>query len=313
MKTRFLLLHSLACLSDKKLTLLIALGLLLHSAGAPAYGGSVTEPGETLGAATGAPAPPGIYLVDTSNWGCRNTDPQDTCVGVTIPLVVWSTPWKILGGRLQPALASATWVGVDVENTTNFSGWFNPYADIQLAWDLGDGWGFSALLGYYLDVHSSVAFSSDTLNPRFALSYTGNHWNLTANVIFGFQFDQVTSRPQTSPCPVSVAFPSNGCNPNFLNIDLTATKTFGKWQLGPVGYYSSDLSTPVPAYRKQSQFALGGLIGYDFGRAILQGYVTTDVYENNYGGYDTRGWARIIVPVGNPFGPPTAVTPTIAR
>jgi hypothetical protein len=113
-----------------------------------------------------------------------------------------------------------------------------------------------------------------------------------------------TVRPQTSPCPVSPQFPSNGCNPNFLNVDLTATKKFGKWELGPVAYFSSDLSTPVPRYEKQSQFAAGGLIGYWFGPVILQAYVTSDLYERNFGGKDVRAWARIAIPLGNPFGPP---------
>jgi len=55
----------------------------------------------------------------------------------------------------------------------------------------------------------------------------------------------------------------------------------------------------------QSQFAMGGLIGYWFGPVILQGYLTTDVYEKNYGGKDIRAWARIVIPLGNPFGPPS--------
>ena len=162
-------------------------------------------------------------------------------------------------------------------------------------------------------MNTDVAFDSTSLNQRFALSYTGDHWNLTANVIFGFQLDQVTNHPQASPCPVSQAFAHNGCNPNYLNIDLTATKTFGKWELGPVGYYSSDLSTPVSRYLKQSQFALGGLIGYEFGPVILQGYFTTDIYEKNYRGNDTRVWTRVIVPIGNPFGPSPTTTPKVAR
>jgi hypothetical protein len=33
-----------------------------------------------------------------------------------------------------------------------------------------------------------------------------------------------------------------------------------------VGFYSSDLNTPILGYQKQSQFAMGGLLGYDFGR-----------------------------------------------
>jgi outer membrane putative beta-barrel porin/alpha-amylase len=82
-------------------------------------------------------------------------------------------------------------------------------------------------------------------------------------------------------------------NPNFLNVDLTATKKFGKWEIGPVGFYSTDLNSPIAGYQKQSQFAVGGLIGYDFGPVIMQAYLTTDVYEKNYGGHDTRLWGRI--------------------
>jgi hypothetical protein len=61
----------------------------------------------------------------------------------------------------------------------------------------------------------------------------------------------------------------------------------------------------------QSQFAMGGLLGYDFGAVILQGYLTSDVYEKNYGGKDVRGWARVILPLnvaGAPFGPPPPPT-----
>jgi hypothetical protein len=137
--------------------------------------------------------------------------------------------------------------------------------------------GASAICGGAIST-STVAYGSSSLNQRFALSYTGNGWDLTANVIWGIQFDQVTSKPQTSPCPVSLAFPYDGCNPNFINVDLTATKKLGKWELGPVGFYSSDLSAPVPDYLRQSQFAMGGLIGYWFGPVILQVYVTTDVW-----------------------------------
>ena len=136
------------------------------------------------------------------------------------------------------------------------------------------------------------------------MSYTGNGWNLTANAIWGIQFDSVTNcNPAFNP-----AFSVGPCsiNPNFLNVDLTATKKFGKWEIGPVGYYSTDLNSPLVGYQKQSQFAVGGLVGYDFGPVILQAYLTTDVYEKNYGGHDTRFWARVIVPLGNPFATASA-------
>ena len=62
---------------------------------------------------------------------------------------------------------------------------FNPALLGELAWDLGNGFSFSYAFGAYSDVDQSVAFSSTSLNQRFALSYTGNDWNLTANVIYG--------------------------------------------------------------------------------------------------------------------------------
>ena len=68
---------------------------------------------------------------------------------------------------------------------------------------------------------------------------------------------------QVSPCPAPNAL--NGCNPDFLNVDLTATKKIGKWKLGAVGDYSADLNAPTFNYAKQSQFAAGPLLGYNFG------------------------------------------------
>ena len=294
---------------NRKLTRWAIAGALSIGAAASALAGSVTEPGETIGAATGAPAPPGLYFANTVNWGCRSTSPESTCVGVDIPVFVWSTPWKIFGARLQPSFSPIIPIEASVEDTAYFTGLFNAYGGIQLAWDLGNNFGVSYLLGVYIDMDSPVAFSSGSLNQRVALSYTGDGWNLTANAILGTQFNQVTGHPQVSPCPVSLAYPHDGCNPDFLNVDLTATKKFGKWELGPVGFYSTDLSAPAPGYQKQSQFAVGGLIGYWFDRAVVQAYVTSDVYEKNYRGYETRGWFRIVIPLGNPTGgpPPPAI------
>ena len=224
-----------------------------------------------------------------------------------------------MGARLQ-LLAACPAEEVGVQRNpgldlpgTYFNGMYNPAAFGQLAWDLGYGWGFSYLLGAYFDYSSPVAWSDTSLNQRFALSYTANDWAATANVIWGTHLDSVTDRPQLSPCPVSLTFPANGCNPDFINVDLTAGKKFGKWQVAWVGFYSSDLTEPVPGYAKQSQFAMGGLLGYDFGPLVLQGYLTSDVYERNYGGRDIRGWARIVLPLQSVFGAPPAPAPMVRK
>jgi hypothetical protein len=288
---------------SRKLSTLAAAGLLSLCAAAPALAGSVTQPGETVGVAAGAPLPPGLYYVNTTDFGCRDREPAlaNVCSLVTIPVVAWSTPVTLLGARLQFLVATpALFVGV--EHTDSFWGMYNPLVSGQLAWDLGNGWGFSYLFGAYLDVSSDVAWSSTSINQRFALSYTNDGWNLTANVIWGIHLDSVTDRPQISPCPSP--FLLRGCNPDFVNVDLTATKKIGKWEIGPVAYGSTDLNRPVVGYQKQNQIAVGGLIGYDFGPLTLQTYITTEVSESNYGGRDTRGWARIILPVSKLFEQP---------
>jgi len=290
-------------MKSKLSILATACALSFVAATSTALANSVTQPGETVGLAVGAPLPEGLYFVNTADWGCRDTNPNSTCVGVTIPVIAWSTPWTLFGARVQ-ILGAWPAVEAGVHDTTYLSSMYNPIVAGQLAWDLGNGWGVSYLLGAYFQTGGELAWNSTSLNQRFAISYTANGWNLTANLIYGIQFDHVGNRPQISGCPLPLPF--NSCNPDFINLDLTATKKFGKWELGVVAFGSTDLNRPIPTYLKQSQFAVGGLVGYDFGPVVLQGYVTTDVSESNYGGHDTRGWGRIIIPIWNP--PPAAST-----
>ncbi len=248
---------------------------------APALAGSVTQPGETIGLAAGAPLPEGFYFVDTFDWGVREGrgSSPDVTLGVNIPVLAWSTPAKIAGGRLQ-LLAAVPELEVGVNSTHYKSGMYNPFFAAQLAWDLGGGLGISYLLGVYTPVGNGLGFDTTDINQRVGISYTADGWNLTGNVIYGINTRKATRT----------------LNPDFLNIDLTATKSFGKWQLGPVAFASFDTSKPTPTYKKQEQVALGALVGYSFSDLILQGYLTRTVSESNYGGYDTRAWGRIILP-----------------
>jgi hypothetical protein len=287
-----------------KFAKLAAAGVLSLCTAASALAGSVTQPGETVGLALGAPLPQGLYFVNTGDWG-RRSDPADTSVGVDIPVLAWSTPWTFLGARVQFLFAGPV-AEVGVHRTTYLRGVYNPLVSGWLAWDLGNNWGISYLLGAYIDVNSEVAWSDTSLNQRFALSYTGNQLNLTANVIYGTHFDHVTGRSQLSPCPAPFAI--QGCNPDFLNVDLTATRKFGDWEFGVVAFGSTDLNSPIAGYAKQSQVAVGGLIGKSFGGLILQTYLTTDVYEKNYGGHDTRLWGRFIMPL---WLPPAVPAPSM--
>ena len=70
--------------------------------------------------------------------------------------------------------------------------------------------------------------------------------------------------------------------------------------MSPTASTSDTLRSPIASYQQQTQFAVGGLFGYDFGPLTLQAYATTDVVEHNYGGRDTRGWFRMIIPLWTP-------------
>lgn len=253
----------------------------LTSISAPALAGSVTQPGETVGLAAGAPLPEGFYFVDTFDWGKRhgNNGNPDVTLGVNIPVVAWATPAKVAGARVQ-LLAALPALEVGIDNNYYDSGMYNPFLAGQLAWDLGNGFGLSYLLGVYFPVKNGLGFDTTSINQRVGVSYTNDGWNLTANFIYGINTRKATKT----------------INPNFLNIDVTATKSFGKWSVGPVAFASFDTSRPTAGYQKQSQLALGALVGYSFDQLILQGYLTRTVAENNYGGHDTRAWGRVILP-----------------
>ncbi len=266
---------------------------LLFGAAAPAFGGSVTRPGDTVGAAVGMPLPPGFYFQNQFTRDYRATDPHGTAVLDDVPVLVWSTPWKIVGGRLVLSTAPAVPVNFRIYDTVSKSGFFNPFVGAQVAWDLGHNFGVSYLLGGYFYVGSPIGYSSNSLNQRFAFSYTGNGWDLTANTIWGIQFDSVTNKAGAQ------------VNPDFLNLDLTATKRFGKWEVGAVGGYSTDLNAPIATYKKQSQFQLGPLLGYYGKGAVLQVYFTSNLYQKNYGASLVSGNIRITIPLGNPPPPGT--------
>ena len=270
------------------LTNVTATGFLSLFSGVSAVAGSYTQPGSTIGPPVGAPIPPGVYFSDWITQGSR-TSPSRLHLGDEIPVLLWSTPWTIVGARLQFTVAPVipVWYG---EHGISSSGLYDPFVAASLAWDLGHGFGFYYMLGYYTAVQGTISSSSNSVNQRFGLSYTANGWNLTTNNILGIVDHPLTNYPHGSPCPT---FPAKGCNTNFYNNDITATKRFGDWDLGPVAYYSMDLNSPIRGYQKQSQFAVGFLVGYHLGPAVLQTYLTRDVYQKNYGGYDTRLWSSI--------------------
>ncbi len=256
-----------------------------------AQAGSELMPGISTGIPLGAPLPEGLWSITIPTYGSRDSDPN-VDIGAVVPAwVIWSTPYQLFGGVIMLDTVMP-YVNVDVENGPTFSGMANAFIDMQVKWDLGNGFFGGFQSGIYLPIRSDIGNDYVSWQGIAALSYLKDGWNLSSTFIYGTGAEGVDGSPA------------------WFNVDLTATKKFGKFEIGAVGYGSTDLSTPYWGYQQQSQFALGGLIGYDFDIVNVQLKLTRDVYEENYGGYDTRVWANIIVPL---MAPSSSMRPALIK
>jgi hypothetical protein len=186
---------------------------------------------------------------------------------------------------------------------------YNPFVAGQLAWNFGNGFSASYLAGAYIGISDAGtfnnAFNHTTFHQQLALAYHGGGWNATANLMVGILGNQ-------GSCS-AYGFVASCQNADYFNYDLALTHTFGKWEFGMVAFGSTDFGgygagwngsgIYHAAYAEQSQFALGGLMGYNFGPVITQFIVSTDVATSNYNNKQTQFLAHVIIPIWNPETP----------
>lgn len=299
-----------------------------------AQAASVTRPGEQVGLSGGYPLPEGVVIaVDTFSVG-RADRPNASDVIGNIPFLVWASPYKILGARIQPIVSQPTGF-IHTCNPAplpdrNVSFLYNPFIGSVFAWDLGRGFGVSYLLGAYLPFGDrgslglgfagtpiAPQIASATIRQSFTATYVGDgSYNITAALTYGLTADP---RARFGGLVGQALGPQ--AQADSLNLDLTMVKKFGKFEIGPIAYMSTDL--PVnrgdPLYRtyqRAGQIAVGGLVGYNFGRFSLQAYVARDVVARDtltraglrQRNEETRGWFRLILPLYAP-GAGQAVAP----
>jgi len=250
-----------------------------------AQAGPVTEAGELVGLAMGAPLPEGVYFVDTGSMVSLGHN-YNTTLFVNIPVVAYSTPWKLFGGRVEGYIAVPE-LYEGVKGSASTAGLYNPALLVGEAWDLGNGWGFSDFVGGYAPMNSPITRGQNewVFNNRAALSYTANGYDLTAHITYGVTGSSEGADQGETP------------SPDYINYDITATKTFGKWELGPIAFGTNDVSRGSGSHL----FELGGLVGYAFGPLSLQVYGSHSVSASpDYGDGDSRVFLRIVVPLWNP-------------
>ena len=302
-------------ISKRLLIAVLSVVSALFATGAQAQ--TTTVPGEQVGLAIGAPLPEGIYGLNTFLYRGNDNGPLD--VAVNVPVLVWATPLVPLGGRVELLVAPPTVFAFGK------NGGPNGLRDLSInvgtfvggiwAFDMGNNFGVSFLGGSYLNdwngdrgvlVNNAGQFvsapvlpqlSSNTYRFGIALSYTGDGWNLTANLTANIYdspgrfggFNTVAFGNTRGPFVISDA----------VNLDLTATKKFGKFEIGAIGYgtYNFETSAISAAAGNRGNFLLGGLIGYDFGAFTAQAYVARTVATAVAGSEATEGWFRLIVPL----------------
>jgi hypothetical protein len=329
----------------------VILGAALGAVGlaSSALASSVTPPGERVGIDLATPLPEGVYFVDTGGPGNWRAGTGTSNFDYNVPILAWATPWTIGAGRIQ-LIAAAPMASLSANNlqktglSAQSRGIYNPFVAAQYAYNFGNGFSASYLVGAYIGITGSTVtiggaganlylqdpWNQTTLHQQLALAWHGGGWNATANLMYGIVFQN-----QTCHC-------NYGLQADYFNYDLALTHTFGKWEIGIVGYGSTDTSSMGMNYFGRSpfnggtgsvyyntrpidaQFALGGLIGYNFGPVITQFVLATDVYESNSNGpfinkntgnfvnsnyvaKETRLGIHVIIPLWNPPAPVAVV------
>lgn len=238
---------------------------------------------------------PGLYAAAVLDAGLRTTDPSLTTQAVAVPLfLTWSTPWDIAGAHVSVKTAPGVGVWVDSPGLQTVRP-YNPYASVWLSWYLGGGINLSvgegAQVGLHNDLTRMTGRDFTALQHNVAVTYLKNNWHATVN---GFY---TTGRTAAA-----------GSQPRTVNADVTVTKRVARKEYGAVAYAVRDVNSPAVGYlpdgRRQGEVAVGALWGYFVGNLVsVQAKVTTDLYQSNFGGRDTRASVVAMLPLWTPPAP----------
>jgi hypothetical protein len=247
----------------------------------PAAADSVNQPGFTLGLPEYYVLDPGIYVANIAEVGVRKTYP-DTRLSIYTPAIGIQTPVDIAGAKLALVVAPIV-VDVKTDGGAHSQGFYNTYGGAQLTWKLGNGWGTGFRVGGFVKQGGPVALPFSTIDMRTGVTYLAKGTHFTTNIDFGAPLGS-----------------GRTLKPQYLNVDITESRTHGKFEYGAVAFGSSDMSRPFMTYQKQRQLAGGILLGYNFGAFALQARLTSDVYQHNYGGKEQRLWTTLALPIWVP-------------
>jgi len=275
------------------------------------YAGQAFKAGGLIGASAGVP-PPGIYMfnqiftyqANLAGPGVNTALGGNKKVGVQAANddqgFLFVPGWTFLGATydavfVQPFLQTS--VGNSLAAPAKqFSGVHNSYiAPVELSWILGrSGFVVKTGLGIWTPdgtIQGPTGLSNQgvpfwTFVPEVIVSYLKDGWNLSAAL-----YEEINTQNSRS----------HYTSGNIFHADFTATKTFGKWTIGPVAYYYGQVTNdtcnanclpftavipgigPTGTLLNAQRFnvwAVGGLVSYNFGPATLSVWGTQEVSAN---------------------------------
>jgi len=261
------------------------------------YTGAAQKFGVLIGAAAEAP-PAGIYMFDQfATFQSHVTGPGAPIVNGKTPQVNYAAAatgflfvpgWNILGAWYDAVIVTPFMMyDASAPYNINPAGMHNTFiAPIELSWRLGDSGFFAkAGLGMYVpdgtisgpNGLSNVGAPFWTFQPDLVLSYFKDGWNLTANISEEFNTASTVTGYRSG---------------NVLHAEFTATKRIGKWTFGPVGYFGGQVSNDKSSAfyggaintNRYGAWAVGALVGYDFGPVALNVWATDEISVHASGG-----------------------------
>ena len=308
--------------------------------------------GASIGIPGGASAPPGLYTGFTSAYGLYGgmtgnqggTGPGGgagaklgSFIG-SVPLL-WSTGWHFLGANYSMLLVQpfvTAYVGTPGSDSAvcaagpafgapggncAFQQMFinTVWQPLNLSWNLGGGWFTSVAFTFQGPDGTKTLGTANpdywAFDPGAAISYLNANWNASINMSYNIY----TASGGHSANLAGTPFGNGYTDGNQFVGDLHALYKFGKWEIGPVGYFvwqtTADkaggtgctglAASPLAGFgcANQNFVGVGGLVGYDFGPVDLQVWATDTVWQQNTGESGWIIWSRLSFRLWAPDAP----------
>jgi len=261
------------------LALILFFSLISHAS-------SIVERGVAVGYPFGAKHEDGLEYMNVvsiiSHVSRGEQQSQNTVAN--IPIFIYNKPGDFLGGQFQAHLVLPP---PEAERGPEGTAWHvgtnNPFGLLGVAWDLPYGMSFSNSLGGFFPWQSKPnALNAWTFVDALALSYYEplDH-NLSATLFLGYPGIDYSTHAKAAN--------------DFINLSLTATRTFHHIEFGPIAYFTHDIS----GLYRQGQFSLGGLIGFYFKDFYIQAWYGHDTYQQNYQSQHSGGFVRFALRLDN--------------